>query len=94
MVTKAEIVQRIAEDMHMPTAKVGRIFDEVFRHVTESLESGEDVKIPKLGVFRIVKKNRKLYDFDKDEASIQKIRTVVFRPAKLLKSNILKGFYR
>lgn len=52
---KAELVNAVAEKTGEPKSKVSDTVDAVFDVITDALKSGDDIRVPSFGVFKVVK---------------------------------------
>ena len=92
--TKAELINSIAEKLDMKKKDVTPVVEEVFDCIEGALEKGEKCTFVGFGVFEVKDRAAREGRNPQDPTKIVKIsakRVPVFRPGKDLKEKVLKG---
>lgn len=85
--TKADIVEKVADDFEVTKRDAQAMVESVFSILKETLESGEDVKISGFGKFEVRQKNdRRGRNPQTGEAiTIAARKVLTFKPSAVLK---------
>ncbi|HVC31970.1 MAG TPA: HU family DNA-binding protein [Chloroflexota bacterium] len=51
--TKSDLIQRVSKDTGLSLTQSGKVVNEVFDTITDSLKTGEDVRVTGFGTFRV-----------------------------------------
>ena len=88
--TKAQIVEAIAEQNGYPKNKSPEMVETILEHIKKSLESGDDVLISGFGKFCVRKKKERIgrNPATGEEVMVAPRRVVTFRWSRNLKSKI------
>lgn len=88
--TKADIVEAIAEKIDMDRADIKRLVDETFEEIRKSLESGENVRISGFGNFLLRDKSVRPGRNPKTgkEVDISARRVVSFKSGQKLRARV------
>ncbi|MGV7222774.1 MAG: integration host factor subunit alpha [Nitrospinales bacterium] len=88
--TKAQIVEAIAEQTGFPKNKSSEIVEILLEHIKKSLESGEDVLISRFGKFCVKEKKerRGRNPATGEDMTLAPRRVVTFRWSRNLKGEI------
>ena len=91
--TKADLVERIHEDIGLSKKDASRVVETVFETIKETLERGEKVKISGFGNFvvREKKERRGRNPQTGDVLTISARRVLTFKPSQILKKAINSG---
>lgn len=91
--TKADIVEKIADDFKITKRDAQGMVESVFTILKETLESGEDVNISGFGKFEVKQKNdRRGRNPQTGEAiTIAARKVLTLKPSKLLKDSVNAG---
>jgi len=89
-VTKADIVEKVADDFKVTKRDAHAMVESVFSILKETLESGEDVKISGFGKFEVRQKNdrRGRNPQTGEMITITARKVLSFKSSKLLTSSI------
>jgi DNA-binding protein HU-beta len=88
--TKAELIEKVAEKVELPKARVDRCLKAFIEVVENALQNGERIALPGFGVF-LVKKRKARKGRNPQTGEVMEIparKVVVFKPAKYLKNSI------
>lgn len=91
--TKAELIDGIAEKVGMKKKDVTPVVEEVFAHIETALSKGEKCTFVGFGVFEVKDRAAREGRNPQDPTKIVKIpakKVPVFRPGKDLKEKVLK----
>lgn len=90
--TKADIVERIADDFKVTKRDAHAMVESVFSILKETLKSGEDVKISGFGKFEVKQKNdRRGRNPQTGEAiTIAARKVLTFKPSMVLRDGVNK----
>jgi DNA-binding protein HU-beta len=88
--TKAELIDRIAENGEITKKKATEAYDAVISGITDSLISGEKISIYGFGTFDIIQKKERAGVNPKtgEKITIAARSAVKFKPAKELKDKL------
>ncbi|AGF46851.1 integration host factor subunit alpha [Candidatus Kinetoplastibacterium desouzaii TCC079E] len=89
-VTKSELIDLIFERVGLSKKESKIIVNAFFEEISNSLESGEEVKFSGFGAFNLIDKKKRPGRNPKTGESIpiSARRVVAFRPSRVLKRNI------
>jgi nucleoid DNA-binding protein len=89
--TKEKLITKITKDIGMKKLQVKKVVNALFKAMIETLIKGEKIQVRNFGVFKIKKKKAKLGRNFKTQTVIQipERFSISFKPAKLLKENIM-----
>ncbi|MGE0830392.1 MAG: integration host factor subunit alpha [Hyphomonadaceae bacterium] len=92
-VTRADLVETVAEKTRLSRTDSARIVTRVFELIEQSLVNGENVKLSRFGNFVARKKRERVGRNPKTglEVPITPRTVVTFRPSQLLKERVEKG---
>lgn len=88
--TKAEIADRLFEEVGLNKREAKEFVDAYFEAIREALERGENVKLSGFGNFQLRKKNQRPGRNPKtgEEIPISARRVVTFRPGQKLRARV------
>jgi DNA-binding protein HU-beta len=89
--TKAELVEEIAEKRHETKKDIAPIVEAVFASITDSLSKGEKCTFVGFGVFEVKDRAAREGRNPQDPSIVVKIpakKVPVFRPGKVLKEKV------
>jgi integration host factor subunit alpha len=88
--TKAEIADRLFEEVGLNKREAKEFVDAFFEAVKDALEGGENVKLSGFGNFQLRKKNQRPGRNPKtgEEIPISARRVVTFRPGQKLRARV------
>ena len=88
--TKAELVDRICEQLGLSRKEGLRLVNQMFDIIKETLTSGDTVKISGFGKFVVRQKNSRLgrNPYDKTPLVISERNVVVFKSSQVLKGQL------
>ncbi|MDR0967881.1 MAG: integration host factor subunit alpha [Rickettsiales bacterium] len=86
-ITRRDIAKNISEKMGLGASASYQLVDTIFSEIAESLTRGEEVKIAKIGTFRILDKNARMGRNPKTgmPAVISARRIAAFKPSSYMK---------
>ncbi|MBQ7264129.1 MAG: HU family DNA-binding protein [Synergistaceae bacterium] len=90
--TKAELIDAIANDLDLKKKDVGPVVEEVFSQIEEALSRGEKCTFVGFGVFEVRERAAREGRNPQDPTKVVKIpakKVPVFRPGKDLKERVL-----
>jgi len=89
-VRKDEIVGRLTESLNMAEENASELIDFVFHAIKETLEKGEQVKMPKFGNFSVLNKKERVgrNPKTKEKAMISPRRVVSFKASPVFKAQV------
>lgn len=92
-VTRADLVESVAERTRLPRAEAAKLVTAVFEHIEKKLIDKETVKLSRFGNFVPREKNERVGRNPKTglEVPITPRTVVTFRPSQLLKDKVEKG---
>ncbi|MBI1188935.1 MAG: integration host factor subunit alpha [Alphaproteobacteria bacterium] len=92
-VTRADLVETVAQKTKLPRAEAAKIVSGVFTHIERELVRGRPVKLSRFGNFMVRQKNQRIGRNPKTgrEVPITPRTVVTFRPSQLLKDRVEKG---
>ena len=90
VMTKADIVDKVAEAIHITRKESFNLVEAAFAEMKQALESGENLKISGFGVFEVQKKKARRGRNPKtgEELIITPRRVLTFKPSAILKQQI------
>lgn len=90
--TKAELIDKVAEKSNLTKKDSGKAVDAVFAALTESLARGEKVQLVGFGSFEVRERSARAGRNPQTGATItiEARRVPVFRPGKALKDAVAK----
>lgn len=87
VVTKKEIVMKVANDTNLTQVDVKRVVQKTLDVIMESLENGETVELRNFGVFKVKHRKSRLGRNPRtgEEVPVPEKKVVVFKPGLILK---------
>ena len=94
--TRADLAETVVQKVGLPRNESQELVELVIRALSESLASGEAVKLSSFGSFNIRKKGQRIGRNPKTgkEVPITPRRVLVFRPSNIMKDRINAGLAR
>lgn len=91
--TRNEICEAVKSETGLPHAEAGRLLDDTFDTIAETLGQGEEVKIARFGVFLLHRKKERVGRNLKtgERVVISERYSVSFRASEILRERIRKG---
>lgn len=91
--SKESLIERVAADRGMTKAEAGRVVNGVLAALAAEIETGEDLRLPELGVFKTRLKAGRTYRNPRNgQAVVKPARNEVrFTPAKALSEAANRG---
>jgi len=91
--TRADLTDSVHEHLGLSKTDSANLVEEVFKHITNSLCSGRNVKITTFGTFVLRKKHERVGRNPKtgEEVKISPRTVLSFRPSHILKNSINKS---
>jgi len=91
--SKESLIERVAADRNMTKAEAGRVVNSVLAALAAEIETGEDLRLPELGVFKTRLKAERVYRNPQTGESVVKPahNEVRFTPAKALAEAANRG---
>ena len=88
--TRVELTEAVYDNVGLPRSECAGLVDMVLRKVTNTLSTGESVKISSFGTFRVRSKNARIGRNPRtgQEALITPRRVVTFRASNILKKGV------
>jgi DNA-binding protein HU-beta len=91
LMVKAELIERIAEELHETKKIITPVVEKVFSSITDALAKGEKCTFVDFGVFEVKDRAAREGRNPQDPTKIVKIpakKAPVFRPGKALKEKV------
>ena len=94
--TRADLAETVVQKVGLPRNESQELVELVIKALSESLASGEAVKLSSFGSFNIRKKGQRIGRNPKTgkEVPITPRRVLVFRPSNIMKDRINAGLAR
>ena len=91
--TRAILTEAIYSEIGISQAEASEIIDEILEKITETLESGDSVKISSFGTFEVREKDSRIgrNPKTKEEVMISPRTVVTFRASNIMKKKINSG---
>jgi integration host factor subunit alpha len=88
--TKAEIIEMVHRRSYLPKNEAGEVTELVFEMIRQTLERGEDVKLPGFGNFMVREKCSRVGRNPKtgEEIEISARKVVSFKPSQILRERV------
>lgn len=88
--TKTELSQRVAEEAGLNRAQASRAIDALLNSITQSLASGEEVRLTGFGTFRVAETKARTghNPQTKETIEIAAGKRAAFKPGEALKSAV------
>jgi integration host factor subunit alpha len=88
--TRNDLIEAISDGVGLPLNESSDIMENIFDHILNELEKGEDVKISSFGTFNVKHKNSRIGRNPKTgvEVSIEARNVVSFHSSNVLKSKL------
>jgi integration host factor subunit alpha len=89
-VTRADLSATVYEKMKLSRSECSALVELVLKHITDTLEKGEAVKLSSFGAFVVRKKGQRIGRNPKTgtRTTISSRRVVVFKPSAILKQQM------
>ncbi len=91
--TRMDLTEAVFREVGLSRNESSDLVESVLRHMSDSLASGDNVKISSFGTFGIRDKNRRIGRNPKtgQEVPILPRRVLTFRPSHLMKERVASG---
>jgi integration host factor subunit alpha len=91
--TRMDLSEAVFRAVGLSRNESSNLVEEVLRHVSDALASGETVKISSFGTFSVREKSARVGRNPKtgDEVPIHPRRVLTFRPSHLMKDRVAAG---
>ena len=91
--TRMDLGESLVREIGLPRSESSDLVESVLAHLSDTLVSGEMVKISSFGTFSLRDKKARVGRNPKtgEEAPIIPRRVLTFRPSHLMKSSVAKG---
>ena len=88
--TRADLTESVYEEVGLSRNESAELVEKVLDEISESLVSGDNVKISSFGSFLVRQKNGRMGRNPKtgEEVPINPRRVIVFRPSQVMKDEI------